>query len=214
MSKSFMIIGLGRFGTSTARMLTMLGHEVMAVDKRGDSVNAIKDFVLRAVQADTTDERVVQQLGVSNFDSVLICIGDDIRSSVLTTVLCRENGAKHIIAKAQDDLHQKLLVKTGADRVLQPEHDSGIRLARSLSVEGVIDTLDLSEEYSINEIVVPRTWIGKTLAGMNLRVRDNISVIAMRRGGQASVNIDPNLPFAEGDTVYIVGSNRSMEKLK
>ncbi|MEN6417920.1 MAG: TrkA family potassium uptake protein, partial [Clostridiaceae bacterium] len=109
MSKSFIIIGLGRFGTSTARMLTTLGHEVLAVDKRADRVSAVKDSVMHAVQADSTDERALSQLGVRNFDCVVICIGDDIRASVLSTVLCREMGAKKIVAKAQDDLHQKLL---------------------------------------------------------------------------------------------------------
>lgn len=213
MGKSFLIIGLGRFGTSTARMLTTLGHEVMAVDKRADNVDDIKDGVLHAVQADCTDEHVIRQIDVGSFDCVLVCIGDDIRASVLITVLCRESGAKYIIAKAQDDLHQKLLIKTGADRVLQPEHDSGVRLARSLAAEGVLDSLDLSEEYSINEILVPKAWIGKTLADMALRARDNLSVIALRRGGQVSVNVDPHQPFAEGDTVYVVGSNKGMEKL-
>ncbi|HQQ40048.1 MAG TPA: TrkA family potassium uptake protein, partial [Clostridia bacterium] len=150
MSKSFIIIGLGRFGTSTARMLTTLGHEVLVVDKRADRVNGIKDSVMHAVQADATDERALSQLGVRNFDTVVICIGDDIRASILTTVLCREMGAKKIVAKAQDDLHQKLLIKTGADRVVQPEHDGGIRLARSLVAEGVLDSLDLSDEYCIN----------------------------------------------------------------
>ena len=156
MSKSFLIIGLGRFGQSTARMLTTLGHEVLAVDKRADRVSAMKDSVMHAVQADTTDERAIAQLGIRNFDCVVICIGDDIRASVLATVLCREMGAKKIVAKAQDDLHQKLLIKTGADRVVQPEHDGGIRLARSLVAEGVLDSLDLSEEYSINEVEIPK----------------------------------------------------------
>ncbi|MEG1523915.1 MAG: TrkA family potassium uptake protein [Clostridia bacterium] len=213
MTKSFIIIGLGRFGTSTARMLNTLGHEVLAVDKRADRINAIRDSVLHAVQADTTDERVVAQLGVRNFDCVVICIGDDIRASILTTVLCREMGAKKIIAKSQDDLHHKLLIKTGADRVVQPEHDGGIRLARSLVAEGVLDSLDLSEEYSINEIVVPKSWVDKSLAGLNVRTRYGLSVIAIRRDGSVSVNIDPNEPFHEDDSIYVLGDNKSLERL-
>lgn len=213
MSKSFLIIGLGRFGTSTAKMLTMLGHEVQAVDRQRDRVNAVKDAVLQAVQADTTDERVVAQLGVGNFDCVVICIGDDIRASVLTTILCREKGAKKIIAKAQDDLHQKLLIKTGADRVVQPEHDGGIRLARSLVAEGVMDSLDLSEQYSINEVQLPESWIGKSLAEMNVRTRYGLSVIAVRRDGQVSVQMNPSAPFMKGDSIYVLGDNRSLERL-
>ena len=213
MSKSFLVIGLGRFGTSTARMLTTLGHEVLAVDRDPEHVNAIKDVVLHAISADTTDERVVAQLGVRNFDCVVICIGDDIRASVLTTVLCREMGAKKIIAKAQDDLHQKLLIKTGADRVVQPEHDGGIRLARSLTDEGVLDSLNLSEEYSINEIEVPHSWVGKSLAALHVRGEYGVSVIAIRREGNITVNIDPNAVFAAGDAVYIIGNNESMNHL-
>ena len=213
MSKSFLIIGLGRFGQSTARMLTMLGHEVLAVDKRADRVSAIKESVMHAVQADTTDERAVAQLGIRNFDCVVICIGDDIRASVLATVLCREMGAKKIVAKAQDDLHQKLLIKTGADRVVQPEHDGGIRLARSLVAEGVLDSLDLSEEYSINEVEIPRDWVGRSLAQIDVRNRYGVSVIAIRREGHVSVNIDPGDPFQKNDSIYLLGDDKSLERI-
>lgn len=213
MNKSFLIIGLGRFGQSTARMLTMLGHEVLAVDKRADRVSAIKESVMHAVQADTTDERAVAQLGIRNFDCVVICIGDDIRASVLATVLCREMGAKKIVAKAQDDLHQKLLIKTGADRVVQPEHDGGIRLARSLVAEGVLDSLDLSEEYSINEVEIPRDWVGRSLAQIDVRNRYGVSVIAIRREGHVSVNIDPSDPFLKNDSIYLLGDDKSLERI-
>ena len=213
MSKSFLIIGLGRFGTSTARMLTTLGHEVLVVDKRADRVNGIKDSVMHAVQADATDERALSQLGVRNFDTVVICIGDDIRASILTTVLCREMGAKKIVAKAQDDLHQKLLIKTGADRVVQPEHDGGIRLARSLVAEGVLDSLDLSDEYCINEIKIPNNWIGRSLAQIDVRNKYGFSVIAIRRDGHVAGNIDPNEPFHPDDSIYILGDNESLDKI-
>ncbi|HAX39526.1 MAG TPA: potassium transporter Trk [Clostridiales bacterium] len=212
MSKSFLIIGLGRFGQSTARMLTTLGHEVLAVDKRADRVSAIKDNVLRAVQADSTDERAISQLGIRNFDCVVICIGDDIRSSVLATVLCREMGAKKIVAKAQDDLHQKLLIKTGADRVIQPEHDGGIRLARSLVSDGVLDALDLSEDYSIHEIEVPRDWVGRSLAQIDVRNRYGVSIIAIRRDGHVTVNLDPTNAFHADDSIYLLGDDASLER--
>jgi len=213
MSKSFLIIGLGRFGQSTARMLTTLGHEVVAVDKRADRVSMVKDNVMRAIQADTTDERAVAQLGIRNFDSIVICIGDDIRASVLATVLCREMGAKKIVAKAQDDLHQKLLIKTGADRVVQPEHDGGIRLARSLVAEGVLDSLDLSDEYSINEVEIPKEWIGRSLAQIDVRNRYGVSIIAVRRDGHVSVNIDPSEPFHKEDSIYLLGDDKSLERI-
>ncbi len=213
MSKSFLIIGLGRFGQSTARMLTTLGHEVVAVDKRADRVSLVKDNVMRAIQADTTDERAVAQLGTRNFDAIVICIGDDIRASVLTTVLCREMGARKIVAKAQDDLHQKLLIKTGADRVVQPEHDGGIRLARSLVAENVLDSLDLSDEYSINEVEIPKEWIGRSLAQIDVRNRYGVSIIAVRRDGHVSVNIDPSEPFHKEDSIYLLGDDKSLERI-
>ena len=213
MSKSFLIIGLGRFGQSTARMLTTLGHEVVAVDKRADRVSTVKDNVMRAIQADTTDERAIAQLGIRNFDCIVICIGDDIRASVLATVLFREMGAKKIVAKAQDDLHLKLLIKTGADRVVQPEHDGGIRLARSLVAEGVLDSLDLSDEYSINEVEIPKEWIGRSLAQIDVRNRYGVSIIAVRRDGHVSVNIDPSEPFHKEDSIYLLGDDKSLERI-
>lgn len=213
MQKSFMVIGLGRFGTSTALTLSRLGHEVLAVDKRADRVNSIKDDVTHAVQADTTDERVIEQLGVRNFDCVVICIGDDIRASTLATVLCREKGAKRIICKAQDDLHKLLLRKTGADSVVMPELDGGARLARSLAVEGVLDSLDLSDDFSLNEILVPAGWVGKSLLELGARSKFGVSVVAIRRDGNIYANVDPSAPFLPGDTLYAIGSNKSFEKL-
>lgn len=213
MQKNFMVIGLGRFGTSTAETLAKLGHEVLAVDRRAERVNSVKDDVTHAVQADTTDEHVIEQLGVSNFDCVVICIGDDIRASTLTTVLCREKGAKRIVCKAQDDLHKLLLLKTGADSVVMPELDGGARLARSLVSQGVLDSLDLSDEYSLNEVLVPKAWIGKSLAQLSARTRYGLSVVAISRDGHVHAHIDPNAPFLAGDTLYAIGSNKAFEKL-
>lgn len=214
MEKSFLIIGMGRFGKSLAKTLSALGHEVLAVDREEDNINDVKDDVLRAVSADTTDERVLAQLGVNNFDCVVVCIGDDLRASILSTVLCREHGAKRIVAKAQDDLHAKLLLKTGADSVIRPEHDGGVRLARSLASQSVIDSLDISEEFSIHEIRVPEDWVGKTLIGLSVRGKYGVSVVAIRRGGRVIVHIDPNEPFQNGDELFVIGDNKRLEKLE
>lgn len=213
MNKSFLVIGLGRFGSSTARMLTELGCEVMAVDKHMDRVNSIKDDVLNAARADTTDERAIAELGVSNFDCVVICIGDDLRSSVLATVLCREKGAKRIVAKAQDELHKTLLLKTGADEVVLPEFDAGVRLARTLTMDGVLDSLDMPDGYSISQIVVPPAWVGNSLSGLHARTKYGVSVIAIRRGGHVHANIDPLEVFLPDDTLYVIASDKDMEKL-
>lgn len=213
MNKSFLVLGLGRFGSSLARMLTELNCEVMAVDKRMDRVNSIKDDVLNAVCADTADERAIAALGVSNFDCVVICIGDDLRSSALATVLCREMGAKRIVAKAQDELHKTLLLKTGADEVVLPEFDAGVRLARTLTMHGVLNSLDLPDGYSISEIVVPPAWVGSSLSGLHARTKYGISVIAIRRDGHVHANVDPLEAFRQDDTLYVIGSDRDLEKL-
>ncbi|HIQ63390.1 MAG: TrkA family potassium uptake protein [Christensenellales bacterium] len=212
--RSILVIGLGRFGVSTATTLANLGHEVVVVDQREEYINAVKDTVLHAMQADTTDERVLERLGVRNFDVVVICIGDDLRASILTTVLCRELGARTIIAKASDALHAKLLEKTGADRVVQPELDGGVRLARSISSKAIIDTLDLSDGHSIAELRVPKSWIGKTLVGLNARVKYGINVIAIRHGGHVMDTVNPDLPLNAEDTLFVIGSNASIEKLE
>lgn len=211
--KSFLVIGIGRFGASTACTLARMGHEVLAVDHREERVNAVKDEVLHAVVADTTDERVLASLGISNFDCVLICVGDDLRSSILSTVLCRELGAKRIVAKAQDALHAKLLLKTGADQVVQPEHDGGVRLARSIVSENIVDSLDLSEGYSLQEIHVPKHWLGESLVGLNVRVNYGVSVIAIRREGRLLVNMDARAPLLPDDTLLIIGDNKDLERL-
>ena len=213
MSKNFIVIGLGRFGTSTAIMLTKLGHEVLAIDKRSDRVNAVKGDILHVIQADMTDEHAAMQLGVANFDCVIICIGGDIRASVLSTVLCREMGATYIVAKAHDDLHALLLKKTGADRVVQPEYDGGVRLARSLVNESFVDSINLSDDFTVNEIGLPKNWAGKSLSGLSVRNRYGVSVIAIRRDGHLSVHIKPDEILHEGDTLFVLGTSKSVQKL-
>ncbi|MEG1548771.1 MAG: TrkA family potassium uptake protein [Clostridia bacterium] len=213
MSKSFAVIGLGRFGTSVAKTLCALGHEVLAVDISSAHVAAVKDDVTHAVQANTTDERALSQLGIRNFDCVVVSVGDDIRSSILTTVLCKELGAKFVIAKASDNLHAKLLTKTGADKVVLPEYEGGIRLARSLVSGGILDYLELSDEYSIHEARIPLQWINKSLTQINVRREYGASVIAIRRGKDIIVSLNPSEPMQEGDILVIIGANTALERI-
>lgn len=213
MKRSVMVIGMGRFGVSTVKTLIEMGHEVLCIDRDEARLNQVRDLATHAVQADTTDERALTRIGVRNFDCVVVCVGEDIRASILTTVLCREMGAKLIIAKAHDDLHAKLLYKTGADRVVQPEHDGGVRLARSLMSERIIDTLNLSDGVSISEIHVPRTWVGKTLVGLDARRTYGVSVIAAKRGGHMLLTVDPQAPLLAGDTLYVIGDDEALKKL-
>lgn len=213
MSKSFAVIGIGRFGFSVAKTLCQLGHQVLAVDVNEDHIKMASSYVTHSVQADTTDERALSQLGIRNFDYVIISMGDDIRASILTTVICKEQGAKYIIAKASDDLHAKLLYKTGADKVVQPETEAGIRLAKSLVSENIIDYLDLSEEYSVHEIRIPKNWVGKNLADLDVRAKYDVTVIAVRRNADIKVALDPSDLLLAGDIIIMIGSNKGFDKI-
>ena len=208
-AKSFAVIGIGRFGASVAQTLCTLGHEVLAIDRDETRIAAIADLVTHAVVADTTDERALKRIGVRNFDCIIISVGDDIRTSILTTVLVKEQGAQYVIAKASDRLHARLLEKTGADK----EHEAGVRLARSLVSGSIIDYLDLSDEYSINETLIPTPWVGKTLVELNVRNRFGVSVIAIRRGEDILVTLDPKAPLHAGDVLVMIGSNESLTRI-
>lgn len=212
-AKSFAVIGIGRFGASVAQTLCTLGHEVLAIDRDETRIAAIADLVTHAVVADTTDERALKRIGVRNFDCIIISVGDDIRTSILTTVLVKEQGAQYVIAKASDRLHARLLEKTGADKVVLPEHEAGVRLARSLVSGSIIDYLDLSDEYSINETLIPTPWVGKTLVELNVRNRFGVSVIAIRRGEDILVTLDPKAPLHTGDVLVMIGSNESLTRI-
>lgn len=213
MKKSFAVIGLGRFGRNVARDLARMGQEVLAIDKSEELVRLVQDDVTQAVQADTTDERVLQQLEIREYDAVIVAIGDDIRASVLTTLLCKEQGVRRLIAKAFDDMHQKILEKTGADQVIQPEKEAGLRLARSLAQDNLLNYLELSGDTSLREVNVPARWIDKTLKELRLRNEYKISVLALRRGGSLIVPPEPDDPLQTGDVLLLLGQNNRLDRI-
>ncbi len=213
MKKSFAVIGLGRFGRNVARDLARMGQEVLAIDKSEELVRLVQDDVTQAVQADTTDERVLQQLEIREYDAVIVAIGDDIRASVLTTLLCKEQGVRRLIAKAFDDMHQKILEKTGADQVIQPEKEAGLRLARSLAQDNLLNYLELSGDTSLREVNVPARWIDKTLKELRLRNEYKISVLALRRGGSLIVPPEPDDPLQTGDVLLLLGQNDRLDRI-
>ena len=213
MSKSFAVIGIGRFGTSVALTLSLMGHEVLAVDTSAAAIDSIADRVTHAIVADATDERVLRRIGIAEFDAVVISVAADIRASILTAMLSKELGAKRVVAKAADDLPAKLLIKAGADQVVQPERDSGVRLARSIAVDSVLDYFALTDDVSINELRLPYSWAGKSLVQLGIRTRYGVSVIAIKRGEKMIVAIDPNSALEQGDVLVLLGSNHELEKL-
>ena len=168
-NKQFVVIGLGRFGESVAKTLYSLGHDVLAIDMDEDSVQEISDSVTHAVQMDATDESALKTLGLRNFDVAVVTIGSNIQASVMITLLVKELGVKYIIAKGQSDLHAKVLYKIGADRVILPEKDMGIRVAHNIASSNILDYIELSEDYSILEIRALSIWVGKSLKELKLR---------------------------------------------
>ena len=212
--KSFLVLGLGRFGTSIAKTLSSLGCEVMGVDRNMERVKNVLGFIGNAVQANTADENAMAELGVSDYDCVIISASGDIKSSVLTTVLCKENGAKYLICKASDDLHAKILEKVGADRVVMPEKDSGERLARTLVSKYITDYIELSDEFTISEFVVPKEWVGKDLVSLQVRNKYGISVVAVRNDEDISLTIDPYRKIEKDDVFVALGSYDSFRKIE
>lgn len=213
--KSFLVIGLGRFGRSFARELVNLNYEVLGVDINPRIVNEAASYLTHTVQADSTDEDFLKSLGVKSFDSCIVAIGDNQEASVMITVLLKEHGAKHIIAKAQSELHAKILKKVGADQTILPEYDMGIKLAHSLTHKNIYDLIDISDNYSIVSITAPKEWINKSLGELSPRDKYGVNIIAI----ESSIN-EPNVfPNAttiinKNDVVVVIGENDNLKKLK
>ena len=189
-SKQYVVIGLGRFGTSVAKTLYSLGNDVLVIDKDEDLVQDISDSVTHAVQMDATDENGLRSLGLRNFDVAIVTIGDNIQSSVMVTLLVKELGVKYIVAKGNSDLHAKVLYKIGADRVILPEKDMGVRVAHNLVSSSILDYIELSPDYSIMEIEALNEWQDKSLRELRLRSKYGINVMAIKKGDE--INLAPS----------------------
>ena len=213
-NKQFVIIGLGRFGSSIAKTLYSLGNDVLAIDKDEDIVQEIADSVTHAVQLDATDENALRALGIRNFDVAVVTIGDNIQSSIMATLLVKELGVKYIIAKGHSDLHAKVLYKIGADRVVLPEKDMGVRVAHNLVSANILDYIELSEDYSVMEIQVLDELSGKTLNELRLRSKYGINVMAIKRGDE--VNLSPSAEdiIEDNDVIVAIGSAEDLNRLE
>jgi trk system potassium uptake protein len=213
-NKQFVIIGLGRFGSSIARTLSELGNDVLAIDKDEDIVQEISEEVTHAVQLDATDENALRSLGIRNFDVAVVTIGDNIQSSIMATLLVKELGVKYIIAKAQSDLHSKVLYKIGADRVVLPEKEMGVRIAHNLVSTNILDYIELSPDYSVIEIKASENWSGKTLSDLGLRSKYGINIMAIKRGDDVNIS-----PLAEDiietdDVIVAIGSGEDLSRIE
>lgn len=212
--KQYVVIGLGKFGTSVAKTLYETGNDVLAIDKSEELVQEIADNVTHAIQLDATDENALKTIGITNFDVAIITIGSDIQSSVMATLLVKEVGVKYIVAKAHSDLHAKVLQKIGADRVIQPEKDMGARVAHNLVAINILDYIELSPDYSVIEIESPKVWHGKTLRELNVRAKYGINIMAVK--GANDINIAPNAEdvISEDDIILAIGSTHDLAKLE
>jgi len=214
MKKQFVAIGCGRFGSSVALKLMELGNEVMVVDKNEETIQNIADKVTYAVQADATDENTIKSLGIRNFDVAIISIGADIQSSILVTLMAKELGVKYVVAKAQNDLHGKVLYKIGADRVVFPEREMGIRIAKNLVSDNILDYIELAPDYSIMEVVALPEWLGKSLKEINMRSTYGINVMAIKQGIDINIAVGPDDQIKEGDVLVVIGHNDDLKKIE
>lgn len=204
--KQYIVIGCGRFGSSVAKKMCQLGNEVMVIDKDEDSIENIAEQVTHTAIVDVTDERDLKSIGLGNFDVVIVAISSDIRASIMVTIMAKEMGVPKIVCKAKDELQAKVLYKIGADKVVFPERDMGIRLAYNLASENILDQINLDPEYSIMEIVTPTNWVGKTIIELNLRAKYDITVLAVKTTSGLKVMPSPNYKMQEKNILIIIGN--------
>ena len=212
--KNYVVIGCGRFGSSVAKTLYSLGHEVLAIDKNEEKIQNIAEQVTHAVEADCTDENVLKSLGIRNFDVAVSSIGSDIQSSIMATLICKELGVQYVLCKAQNELQAKVLYKIGADRVVFPERDMGIRVAHNLVSQNVLEYIELDPHYSIAEIVAPSKWIGKTIGQLDLRANYGITVMAVKQGININISPEADDVLKAGDILVVIGKNEQINKVE
>ena len=210
--KQVLLIGLGRYGQNIAARLNEMGHQVMAVDKDEKRVNAILDIVTNAQIGDSTDREFLESLGVRNFDYVIIAIAGDFESSMITTVMVKELGAPNVISRASSEIQEQLLKNNGADVVIYPEKTVGIWTANRYVSEHVLDYFDLADGYSIYEISMPDSWVGKNLASMDIRSKYGINILAVRSGEHLNVTMDPNEKFVKSQSLLVLGKSENVHR--
>lgn len=210
--RQFAVLGLGKFGKSIAMTLANAGYEVIAVDADEERVNEVADHVTYAIRADVTEKSVLENLGIKNVDAVVVAMALDLGTSVMTTILAKEVGAKYVIAKASDTMHGNILKKVGADEVVYPEKAMGARIAKKLISNNFLDLYELSRTFSMVEIKVPQQWTGRSLIELDLR-KKGINVIGLMEEEKVTVNVDPSMPLPLDGTLIIVAENELLSKL-
>ena len=213
--KTFVVIGLGRFGSAVATELSSLGHEVLALDDSEENVQKVADKVTHAVTGDARDPAVLRALGVRNYDCAVVAVGVDVGTSALITLNLKELGVRQVICKAQSHVHRKVLEKIGADRVVFPEHEMGVKLAQGLSSSSVLNFIELSEDFGIVELEIPKSWQHRSIRDLDVRARYHVNIIAVRRGSTGQLTVAPGGDYVlEGkDAVVTLGRNEDINRL-
>lgn len=210
--KQYTVIGLGRFGSSVARTLAQIGHEVVVVDIKEELVDALSDITTTGLIGDATNKDTLKAAGVKEVDAVIVCM-TEFEASVMTVIGCKELGAKHIVAKAKNDTHKEILNKIGADHIVVPERDSGMRLAHNLSSRNVLDIVRLSNDYEIIEILAPEKWVGKTLSQIDLRNKYGVNVLGItHENGTFVGNPTAATDIKPKDRMLVMGSISELDK--
>ena len=211
--KSFAVIGLGKFGRSIVEELVRAGVDVLAVDLDEEKVKKVSEFVTCAAQADVRDTDALENLGISNMDAVVIAMTGSLDASIMATIYAKEAGVPYVLVKAQDEIHERILQKVGADRVIVPEQESGIRVARNMLSGNFIDFIELSDHVKMIEMKIKDEWVGHTLRELDLRKRHAVNVIAARQNGEVMVNMDPDQPLEKDITLFVIVHKKDIQKL-
>lgn len=214
MMKTYIVIGLGRFGKSVAIKLFELGHEVLVIDAKEENIQEISGMVTHAVVGDARDEQVLRALGVRNYDCAVVAIGNDLAASILVTLSLKEQGVPTVVCKASSEPYKKALEKIGADRVIIPEREMAVKLAHNLASSNVLDFIELSNDYGIAEIAAPEGWAGKTIRELNVRAKYGVSIMAFKNGGAMTILPHADDRVEENTVVVVAGTNERIAGLK
>ena len=213
-NNSYAVLGLGRYGYAVAKELVESGAEVLVVDSNEELINNVVSEFPLCKCADITDADAIEQLGISNIDTVIIAVASDLETSVMATTLCKDMGVKTVITKCSNEMQCRILSKVGADKVVLPEYESGIRLAKNLLSSGFVDILELTSNVSLVEIAVKPEWVGRNLIELNLRKKYSINVIAIQHDNDVTTEIDPNKPLEQTMKLIVVANRNKLEKLR
>lgn len=210
--KSILLIGLGRFGRHIAKKLNELNHEVMAIDKKEELVNEVLPYVTNAQIGDSTNEEFLRSIGVDNFDVCFVTIGGDFQSSLETTSLLKELGAKCVVSRAERDVQEKFLLRNGADQVVYPEKQVANWAAIRYSADHILDFIEIDEQFAIFEVIIPEEWLGKTVAQIDIRKKFGINIMAIKKNEKMSLIILPDTVLNEGETLLVLGEYKNIQK--